>query len=143
MLAALALWKRVEDRRWLSRALLAPLLPVALLCVVQFTLQFQTSHYGQWRYDAGTRELVGRIRRLHRVHADKPVRLGISWVLEPSINFYRKMYRLGWMAPVTRDGPKGRYDYYVLLPLETSLVKEMGLSVLYRDPLSEAVLAAP
>ena len=143
VLAALALWKRVEDRRWLSLTILPPLLTVALLCVGQFTLQFQANHYGQWRYDAGTRAIVSHIRRLHRDRPDKPVRLGISWLLEPSINFYRKMYRLDWMAPVTRDGPKGRYDFYVLLPPETSLIKEMGLSVLHRDPLSEAVLAAP
>jgi hypothetical protein len=141
VLVSLALWKKLEKHRLASRILWFPLALLTGLCVLQFALQFQVSHYGQWRYDAGTKKIVNLIRR-HAEGRDK-VRVGISWSLEPSMNFYRRMYGLTWMEPLNRHGPAGSFDYYVLLPPETSLADKLGLSVLYRDALSEAVLAVP
>ena len=57
------------------------------------------------------------------------------------MNFYRRMYRLGWLEPLTRDGPEGTYDYYVLLKEQAPLVRKLRLSVLYRDPVSGEILA--
>ncbi len=143
VLVALALWKRIESRRVLSRTIAVPFAALAVLCIFQFAIQFQTNHYAYWRYDAGTKRIVNLIRERHGARPAPNVRIGLSWELEPSINFYRRMYRLDWMAPGTRAGPKGQYDYYVLLAGETDLVKEMGLAVLYTDPVSGAVLAQP
>ena len=59
------------------------------------------------------------------------------------MNFYRRMYKLDWLAPVTRQGADGDFDYYVLLPGDAPLVKKLGLAVLYSDSLSGAALAVP
>jgi len=71
------------------------------------------------------------------------VRLGVNWQFQSALEFYRAKDRLDWLEPVTRDGPDGAYDYYVLLPEDAVVVKKRGLKLLYRDPVSEAVLAAP
>jgi len=113
------------------------------LCIFQFAVQFQTNHYAYWRDDAGTKRIVNLIRERRRARAQQSVRIGLSWEFEAGINFYRRMHQLDWMAPATREGAKGQYDYYVLLAKETQLVKEMGLTVLYTDPVSGAVLAEP
>jgi len=47
------------------------------------------------------------------------------------------------MEPVVRNSPDGEYDYYVLLPSDYGVISRRRLKEVYRDPLSEAVLAAP
>ncbi len=71
------------------------------------------------------------------------VRVGISWMLEPSMNFYRRVYNLEWMTPLDRKGPNGDYDYYVLLDGEAPLIKKRGLRVLYDNRVSGIYLAEP
>ena len=50
----------------------------------------------------------------YKTHA-KPgaqISLGISWIFEPTINFYRQTRKLDWLKEVNRDGYTGSYDYY-------------------------------
>jgi hypothetical protein len=69
------------------------------------------------------------------------VRVGATWQLEPSLNFYRRRYGLKWIKPLLRDGADGDFDYYVLLPADYWLIKTRNLKVLFSDPLSQAVVA--
>jgi hypothetical protein len=66
--------------------------------------------------------------------APKPpgqIRLGISWVLEPALNYYRDVRRATWLMPVQRDGVGG------VRALWTSLKQ------IYRGPISGTALAVP
>lgn len=141
-LVAIALWKKLRSYRAIA-ALRAPLALLTSLVIAQFALQLQTTHYGQWRYDASTKKIMAMIRQRCREKGHRYVRVGISWVYEPSLEFYRRLYKLDWIAPFTREGPEGNYDYYVLLPSDAPLLKQEGLRVLYKDPLSGAILAEP
>ena len=67
--------------------------------------------------------------------------MGISWVFEPTINFYRKRDRLTWLAPVDRSAPQAGKDYYLVLPEDYSAVQKLGAIEMYRDPLSSAMLS--
>jgi 4-amino-4-deoxy-L-arabinose transferase-like glycosyltransferase len=114
---------------------------VGLVCLAQFAVQFRTSYYGEWRYDASTKKTVSLIRERQASQPLARVRVGASVVLVPGLNFYRRMYRLNWMEPVDRTGPNGDFDFYMLLGNDQALVKRRGLSVLYTDNLSGAWLA--
>jgi hypothetical protein len=134
---------------WLWRAKLpgkvaaAALGAVLVLSVGLFAAGFRTGQIPEWRYDAGTKRIVGLLRARHAAEPARRVRLGVTWLLEPSLNFYRQMYDLKWLAPVTRAGPDGDYDYYVTLPQDDAVVKRRALQPIYKDPVSEATLAAP
>jgi hypothetical protein len=143
VLTCLALWKRIENYWSVSAIARWPLLALALLCILQFGIEFQTNHYGEWRYDANTKEIVSRIRALHSLNPAERVRVGVSWILEPSMNFYRRMYGIDWIEPLDRKGPAGTFDYYVLQPFDISVVERLHLTVLYKDKISENVLAVP
>jgi len=104
-----------------------------VLCLIQFMAEFQV-----------TRLLRVELRRRHqedrpahsRASGEAPrasVRVGDTAVLEPAINFYRRLYKLDWMQPVTRDTPDGSYDYYVLTEQDTPLIEKLGLTVLFVD----------
>lgn len=54
------------------------------------------------------------IRRDHdRIFPGKPVKLGTSWVFEPSLNFYRVTRGDTWLIPLTRSPIRhgDGYDY--------------------------------
>ncbi len=121
---------------------LAPALFLAAACL-QYALQFNLRYYAQWRYDAGTKQIVNLIRARQARRPKPRVRVRATWLFEPSLNFYRQRYRPAWLERVTREGPEGDADYYVLVGEDLRLVEGRGLRVLYRDPLSGAVLASP
>jgi hypothetical protein len=106
-----------------------------------FAAGFTTNQIPEWRYDAGTKRIVRLLRERHAAEPGRRVRLGVTWLLEPSFNFYRQMYDLKWLAPMTRAGPDGEYDYYVVLPQDDAVIRGRALEPLYRDPVSEATLA--
>lgn len=116
---------------------------IVALAIGLFAAGFTTDHYAEWRYDAGTKRIVNMLRELHRNQPGARVQLGVNWLFEPALNFYRHRYHLDWIEPVTRAGPDGDYDYYVLLPKDAPAMEKMHLRPLYRDPVSEATLAAP
>jgi hypothetical protein len=112
---------------------------VAALFLSQFLLAFRTNCYGLWVFDAGTRHMVEILRA--RENGARPVRIAASWPLEPTLNFYRRMYGLTWLEPVTRESAELPGNYRALLPKDRGLVEKLGLTVLYEDPLAGSILA--
>ena len=102
-----------------------------------YAFEWNTSHYAEWKFDAGTQRISELLRGRH------PRRVGASWELEPALNYYRAQYRMYGMEPVLRTSPDGDYDLYVLLPSNYGVISRRRLKEVYRDPLSQAVLAAP
>jgi len=70
-----------------------------------------------WEYDSRTKDMLKALEA--DVHArngvqQNQVSLGITWLFEPTINFYRQTHHLSWLKEVNRDGYKGAYDYYYI-----------------------------
>ena len=64
-----------------------------------------------WRYDAHNDEILEIINRdLERNFPGRTVSLGNSWVMEPSLNFYRITSHYTWLVPVTRKPISGDYN---------------------------------
>jgi len=87
--------------------------------------------------------MVSLIREHHAKEDEREIRVGASWDMADSINFYRKMYSANWMEPVTRAGPDCYYDYYILGRDDLLVARRYDLEELYRDTVSGAVLAKP
>ena len=142
-LTALTLWASIRKYRVLSLLTGLPLAAVAVLCLVQFVAEFQVTRYSEWRFDAATKRIVQLIRERHAKQPRARVRVGNTAALEPAINFYRRLYKLDWMQPVTRETPDGHHDYYVLTEQDTPLIEKLGLTVLFVDAGSGTALAVP
>jgi hypothetical protein len=127
-------------RMWPMAWVRIPLAVVLTVCVAQFATQFNTRYFAEWAYCAAGKDMVGIIRAQRR-EAGKKVSVGLSWQLEPVVNFYRVAWKLDWMNPVYRASPDGEFDYFLLLNDDVQLVERRGLKVLLRDPLSRVVLA--
>ncbi len=91
-----------------------------------------------WYHDANTKDMIHQLSREYSSQAvmDKPrkIELGVDWVFEPAVNYYRQSRRLTWLAEVTRDDicerPAGYDYYYVLDSNKTKLMKCRRISVI-------------
>ncbi|HSW49723.1 MAG TPA: hypothetical protein VLH09_06080, partial [Bryobacteraceae bacterium] len=142
-LAALALMACAAGRRVIRWAAGIPAWILGLAIVWHYLAHFNVTHYGGFRYDASTKRIVGLIRERQARRPLPKVRVGNTWLFAPSVNFYRRMYGLDWMAPLDRRGADGEFDYYVLHQQDAVLLQKRSLRVLYRDPFAEVYFAEP
>jgi hypothetical protein len=134
----------INDALNSNRLTAAPAVLAAVVCLAEFASQLCVRHYAEWPGDVSSKRLVQEIQKQHALRPKAPVRIGIvSWQLEPGLNFYRRIYQLGWMQPIERDPPSAPCDYYLALPPETELLDKMGLTKIYEDDRTRAVLATP
>ena len=139
-LASLGCLQMLRVRAGFRKALACGITASLAISVAVFAIQFNTRFFAVWRYDADTKAIVQAIAA-REASSTGPIRLGVSWPLAPSINFYRMTLMLDRIQPVDRRGPGGDFDYYVLAERDTRLVETEHLHRLMEYPVSGAVLA--
>ena len=143
-LAALGLAQILAERPGLPRWIGVGVALVLATFTVEFAGQWNVKSFWVWRYDADTKQIFEKLEA-----APKPggqgagsVRLGVSWVFEPALNYYREVRKADWMAPVQRDGFEGVRQFYVLRPEDQNAAMPK-LAPLYKGPISGALLGIP
>jgi hypothetical protein len=83
-----------------------------------------------WYYDEHNLDALRRIERANPDH--KPVIIGISWVLEPSLNYYRMQEEFDWLDALDRNPPQaGGYDYYYIFKNDTAEIPDKAQLIYY------------
>jgi hypothetical protein len=133
----------LETRGWYGRAAAGGAYAVLALILAIYVSQFNIRFFTEWRFDASTNEVVRRLSEHHRTSGETgTVSIGSSWLYGETLKYYQKRRRLGWIETIdTEKLTEEDFDYYVLVYEDTQLVNKLGLAVLYRDPVSGAVLA--
>jgi len=105
---------------WAERQPIAPILIVSAAClwaVPRFTQHFGPYHSWEWGYDSQTKEAVDAlvVDREQVWRRDGFVQLGIPWIHEPTMNYYRITRKLDWLCELDREGLRPDDDYrYVM-----------------------------
>ncbi len=112
-----------------------------LLMLISGSMFFHTinaanfKYFSEWKYDANTKNMILELEKVvPEKTKNQTVKLGINWLFEPTINFYRQTRNLDWLEKVTREGIDDNYDYlYVLkdqLPdiENAAIIKEYEIS---------------
>lgn len=74
--------------------------------------------------------------------ANKPrIRLGASWVFEPTINFYRVARNPAWLGTVTRDDLDRDCDFYYYQASDKPLMSGRPIAIIKEYPITGNVLA--
>jgi len=105
----------------------AALAGVALLAL--FVAAMNLEYIRDWRYDSYSKEAMMRLKDEvdARQLADGSKSMGIDWVFEPSLNYYRERLSMNWLAPLDRSGPGGRHDFYYVFKSEwPDLARQAG-----------------
>jgi hypothetical protein len=112
--------------------------------VAAFAAGAGTTHTLLWRFDADNPRMLEDLDRARRERGlDRPVRLGISWLMEPSINYYRARRKLDWLLPVNRSGLAARDpDFVYYTPKDEPIARSLDLVPLADYPVSGNRLAA-
>lgn len=94
---------------------------LAVALVLNFSLNMNLWFYQDWKSDAGTKTVVRIITQQHSEQpTGKKVSLGINWVFEPTVNFYRYTYDLEWIKKAHRRGASASDDYLYLFRSDTN-----------------------
>lgn len=134
----------IAERRSGWKPASATVLLSAALAVAAFAAAAGTTHTLLWRYDADTPRMLDDLDRMRRQRGyTRPVRLGITWLLEPSINYYRARRRLEWLLPVTRRGLADRDpDFCYWTPKDDDAARALGVAAPATYPTSGNRFAA-
>ena len=83
--------------------------------------------YKDWRYDMNTKKMLAELdNHLKETNYNKTqIQLGINWLFEPTINFYRTTKNMEWLKPVDREGLKKDDDFNYLFDDELKFNEEI------------------
>ncbi len=105
-------------------------LALVMLNSIVFISHFNLHHSIIWKSDADVKNALQIIENLNSKKGSKT--LGISWTLEPSINYYRETKSFSWLKPVNRDGISGVYNYYLFFDEDSNQLKQQNTIKLKR-----------
>ena len=104
LLSAFHVLTGLLSRRWTKIVVLILPAVIATALSWHFYRSFSMDSCYTWGHDAHNDEILDIINRDREGHfPGRPVSLDNSWVLEPSLNFYRITRHYTWLAPVTRE----------------------------------------
>ncbi len=99
-------------KEWLANTLL---IGISVLCIYNFVLAANMTRALNWVYDADTKEMLDDLRDLEKTRpGNEPARLGITWLFEPTIHYYRAIQDRGHVYNVHRRGLNAAQDYYYI-----------------------------
>jgi len=81
--------------------------------------------YLEWQYDSDTKQMMYDLCDDIEKHEPKEIHMGIFWLHEPAINFYKSTWDLDWLSKVDRQGYIGDYDYYYVQDVDSVMNKDI------------------
>jgi hypothetical protein len=98
-------------------------------------------HYTtNWDYDADTKDMITDLINEKELSGKQNIKLGISWLFEPTVNFYRITKKLNWLEKVDRKGIKAGCDYYYILPEDQIKMNSLQKTIIKYYPVSQSTL---
>lgn len=86
---------------------------LACLWLLNFIVNHNLTYYKDWKFDQNTKQVMSYLEEHHQ--NNKQIRLGVTWLLEPSTNYYRYAKNLNWILPTHRRGVQQLDDYWYIL----------------------------
>jgi hypothetical protein len=98
----------------------------------------------EWYYDVETDLAMDRLDQYYHASGDtnSMARIGNSWVLEPTINFYRVQRPMPWLTRARRDGLSPQDDYRFLLMDGLQAQDTVGFVPIWRSDRAGTLLLA-
>ncbi|MEI6821790.1 MAG: hypothetical protein WCL51_07620 [Bacteroidota bacterium] len=95
----------------------------------------------EWDYDRETKNLVKDLIKMHDEGKLKQndVKIGIDWVFEPTINFYRQTLHINWLLTVDRNRLHYTDDYYYVFNETVANIKPNTYTIIHSYDKSSTV----
>src|SRR5690606_33406954 len=117
---------------------------VAGLLTAQFATQFQTAQFPVWWYNNGAKHVAQWLDREIEGRAPESVSIGLTWLQQPVMEYYRIAYAMDALQPVQRTDPTEftGHDYYILNPPDTMAPEVEEMEILFQPDGSDMIVAA-
>lgn len=86
---------------------------IALAGSIGFSSNASLRSYTEWGYDSETKNMIQDLISYRTQMNDKSVnvRIGVDWIFEPTVNFYRNVNDLHWLLAADREGINEQHQY--------------------------------
>ena len=105
---------------------------LALVSVISFSCQANFYSCAEWGYDSETKNMLYSLEdhlKENNIDATK-IKIGINWLFEPTILFYKKTLNLDWLSPVDRNGVSEKDDYYYIFAKDLDQLNSANYEVI-------------
>lgn len=87
-----------------------------ILCVpviVHFISNMNLKYTREWKFDANTKSVMAEIKSQNDLRStlNRHISMSNNWLFEPTINYYRTIYRMDYLYPANRDGLDQNSDF--------------------------------
>jgi ABC-type transport system involved in multi-copper enzyme maturation permease subunit len=99
-----------------EKVILTVIVSLALVSMIGFWQRANLYSSVEWAYDTNTKNMIQSLEA-HREsnNPDKEdIKLGVNWLFEPTINYYRVTKGMDWLLPADRNGISKNDDYYYI-----------------------------
>lgn len=130
---------KIKGIRVLSRSVFM----MNILLVFHFMRCMNFTHFYSCTYDADTKTMMQDLKEIYsgKTLPQDSVRLGVTWLFEPSVNYYILKDNISWLKWVVRTGADDYFDYYYLTAEDSGIINKYGLKALNKYSTSKATLA--
>lgn len=114
----------------------------ALASTLSFTSNIDLYSSAEWKYDSDTKNMIINLTEHHFKNNQAPdkIKLGINWLFEPTVNFYRQTNSLAWLLPADRVGISSGDDYFYIFKEDLAHLKPGSYTILYEYHRSNTLL---
>lgn len=88
----------------------------SIILIVNFFTNANTKSTLEWKYDQHSDEVLADIQNNLPNVQTEAISIGVSWVYEPALNFYRESDEAQWLKPINRDAVVDKHPFYLLKP---------------------------
>jgi len=115
----------------------------AVVLLARYVQQYDPRVFWGNLADAGSRTVFERMQAVVADRRPDSVRVGGSWLYEPSMNFYRQARGAAWMQPYRREAAQRpeELEFLIYHVAQSAPVLTPGFEEIYRDPAGGAALA--
>jgi len=119
-----------ETKLWYIAIGLPTILAILFACNFFYNANF--SSYLDWEYDKDTKQMMVTLEKQHEnIEGNKKIKLGITWLYEPTVNFYRQTLKLSWLEPADREELIPQDDYFYSTEQKISRLKPKPWHILF------------
>jgi len=97
------------------------------------------SYASNWNFDADTKQMLLDLEKEKVASGKQKIKLGVTWLFEPGINFYRESKQLDWLETVTREDVSNEFDLYYIERNDQAKVQQQK-KVIHEYPASGSLL---
>lgn len=132
----------VLHERGRTRVPMAVMSLAALWGVFSCARCFGPYHSVEWQYDVRTKDAITAIAHDMEVtgYQGPPVHVGINWLFEPALNFYRIRMKLDRVEELDRNGLTDHDAYRLVLQDQADTMSAQGYARMASYPQSNTVL---